>query len=277
MGDPYLDSEHRVLRNLAGLTRARDLDYLERECTTAATNRLKRNPPDVTAFGSAEAMRVLHGAMFRDVFDWAGHFRTINIVKDGDMFLGNERLETTFAELDETLAGMDYFAGIEDERTFAKRMTIAWAGVNLAHPFREGNGRTTRLFLDSLAARNGRRLDWSAVGVEENIDVSRRSNAEDPYPMVDLLERITNRVPPHASAGDGAVTAERARELIDETNANNALESIPADAESDALHFDYLTGVFSEAEWWRAVQGKIARDIPGIPPEFLAGIGSPLC
>lgn len=151
-------------------------------------------------------------------------------------------------------------------------MTIAWATLNLAHPFREGNGRTTRLFLDSLAARNGRRLDWAAVDVEENIDVSRSSYVGDPYPMVELLERITSRAEPPAPAGDHAVATCRAHEIIAATNANNAMESIPADAESDALHFDYLTGRINEPDWWQAVRDKLARDILGIAPEYRAGI-----
>lgn len=61
MTDPYLDPEHHVLRNRAGLTQAAQLEYLERELSTAAANRLQRNPPDVTKTGSATAMCALHG------------------------------------------------------------------------------------------------------------------------------------------------------------------------------------------------------------------------
>ena len=93
--------------------------------------------------------QAIHRWLFSDLYEWAGQVRTIDLAKKGTRVFGRLRDET-------------YFAGLQ-KPVFVEQLTDFYQRTNELHPFREGNGRTQRLFLSQLCRYAGYRLDLSRI------------------------------------------------------------------------------------------------------------------
>lgn len=96
----------------------------------------------------------LHARLFGDIYAWAGQLRTSNISKKGTQFCAAEKLSDLGAAKFRRLQDMDEFRGLPRER-FVKEIADFYHEINMLHPFREGNGRTQRLFFTLLIRRAG--------------------------------------------------------------------------------------------------------------------------
>ena len=93
----------------------------------------------------------IHAYFLGTLYSWAGKLRRVNISKDDVLFAPAEYLEHSLQELDAALT--NYIPTSRDTKTrVAKKLAFIHNELNALHPFREGNGRTIRLFLDLLAA-----------------------------------------------------------------------------------------------------------------------------
>ena len=88
----------------------------------------------------------IHKFLFEDIYPFAGLFRTENIAKDYFQFAEWEYIESELTRLLSELKSENFLANLTKEK-FAERLAYYWAELNVLHPFREGNGRTTREFL----------------------------------------------------------------------------------------------------------------------------------
>lgn len=138
---------------------------------------------------------MIHQALFQDIYEWAGCIRTVEIRKSGadsEFFLPSTNIamgiEWSRRELekDNMLKGMEL-------AEFAKRLAYHYDNYNFVHPFREGNGRTQRLFWTLLCQKAGYGLDWRKVSGEENDEASRLAAEEQDYSMLeDMFLRIAS-------------------------------------------------------------------------------------
>ena len=103
----------------------------------------------------------LHKLIFGDLYDWAGTVRTINISKKGTVFCDHSELEHLGRLKFERLKAQDYLRGMEYGE-FVSEVTELYHELNMLHPFREGNGRTLRLFITLLVRNADRDIDFSA-------------------------------------------------------------------------------------------------------------------
>lgn len=126
----------------------------------------------------------IHKFIFEDIYPFAGLYRTENIAKDNFMFANWEFIEENMNSIFGELKREDYLKGLTKEE-FAKRLTYYMSELNVLHPFREGNGRTTREFIRQLALKNGYNLDLSRFKAEDILNASIESVVE-----VDNLEEI---------------------------------------------------------------------------------------
>jgi cell filamentation protein len=112
-------------------------------------------------------LRAIHWHLFQDVYEWAGHYRSVNIAKGpgrnfGDVLTGElERYLRDVRRLS-TRGGWGTLGRTE----FVERAATVFAYVNQAHPFREGNGRTSKLFMQHVAERSRYTFDYSRVTPE---------------------------------------------------------------------------------------------------------------
>lgn len=170
--DPYVHPGTSVLRNLRDIRNPERLSEFEAQATNFRIRQLEHK----ALVGSFDTLhlRAVHHHIFRDVYTWAGEFRTVDISKGGQLFGLKQHivpfLEKTFAELQKE----HYLAGA-DSKGFANRGAHYLGEINAIHPFRDGNGRTQREFIRQLAVRNGYALDWSRMSQDQMIEASRQS------------------------------------------------------------------------------------------------------
>lgn len=190
--DPYIDPETGVLRNLVGATSYKELANAEGELVPNRVSEFFEGPRRCMT-GSSEDFRLIHRALFQDVFDWAGEFRTIEIRKNAEgaeFFLPSINILTGIAWSQEELArdGMLRGLGVGE---FCERLAYHYDNYNFVHPFREGNGRTQRLFWSIVCRDAGYDLDWRCVTGAENDEASRMAAEErDLRGLVGMFRRI---------------------------------------------------------------------------------------
>jgi cell filamentation protein len=170
--DPYVYPGTSVLRNLRGFRDARVLSEFEAEATGRRLRQLEHKP--LSGVFDFRHLKAIHQHIFQDVYEWAGEFRTVSISKSGDPFAFPQHVASSLDKTCEELKHEDHLAGSDLSR-FASRAAYYLGEINAIHPFREGNGRTQREFIRTLAHRNGLTIDWRQISQEEMIEASRRS------------------------------------------------------------------------------------------------------
>lgn len=110
--------------------------------------------------------KAIHRFLFGDLYEWAGEIRTVNISKQGTQFVPASEIERVGNAIFTRLAEADYFRR-DDFETFVEKITEFYCDTNLLHPFREGNGRTQRVFLVQLIRHAGYNFDFDSVDMDE--------------------------------------------------------------------------------------------------------------
>ncbi len=110
--------------------------------------------------------KAIHQFLFGDLYDWAGKIRTVNLSKKGTQFVPADEIERVGNAIFAHLAEEDYFRQ-DDFDTFVEHITEFYCDTNLLHPFREGNGRTQRVFLAQLIRFAGYTIDFGSVDTDE--------------------------------------------------------------------------------------------------------------
>lgn len=118
--------------------------------------------------GSFSALQAIHRYLFEDIYDFAGEIRTVNLAKENFRFVPLMYLEAALENI-EKMPQSDFDEIIEK-----------YVEMNIAHPFREGNGRSTRIWLDHILKNEiGRVIDWSRVDKEDYLLAMGRSPIKD--------------------------------------------------------------------------------------------------
>ncbi|RBP98754.1 Fic/DOC family protein [Bifidobacterium xylocopae] len=186
--DPYLIPGTDVLRNLVGATDRAMLDAAESDLVLARLTQFWQDPPE--AAGTVEQMQEIHGFLFQDVYDWAGELRTINISKSG-LFQPVEYFPQAISYAENTLLEDNMLKGL-DKSSFVSRLSLHFDDFNTLHPFREGNGRTQRVFWSLVAHDAGWQIDWTQISKAENIKASRAAMLHgDRGPLEKMFGRVT--------------------------------------------------------------------------------------
>jgi cell filamentation protein len=143
-------SRTRILKNIPGLRNRSALERFEAIATTQrADEPLPRGRLGVTHY------RTIHRHLFQDVFEWAGHFRTVALSKEGSVFCYPAYVPHEMEKLFGRLKEAKLLKGLPLEK-FLPEAAHFLAELNAIHPFREGNGRTQTTFLVLLATKAGR-------------------------------------------------------------------------------------------------------------------------
>lgn len=125
--------------------------------------------------GTFRGLQQIHAYIFGGLYDFAGKIRTVNIAKGGFQFAMVHYLPATL----ETIERMP-------ENTFDE-IVDKYVEMNVAHPFREGNGRSTRIWLDLMLKKHlGQCIDWSSVSKKAYLEAMTASVA-DSMAIRDLL------------------------------------------------------------------------------------------
>ena len=109
---------------------------------------------------SFEDYKQIHKYLFDMLYDWAGEIRTISISKSATRFATPEHIEENGTKIFERLRSLNYFCGLPRDE-FVSQIADLYHTINMLHPFREGNGRTQRVFFFQLIRNAGYEIDYS--------------------------------------------------------------------------------------------------------------------
>lgn len=173
-----------TLGNKLGLTDAIELAHAEERLTKKRALELyDKKILDQYEVGTFAGLQQIHGYLFQDVYEFAGKMRTVNIAK------GNFRFAPVLY-LDEALKSIDKMP----QDTF-EAIVEKYVEMNVAHPFCEGNGCSTRIWLDNILRREiGRVIDWSMVDKEDYLLAMERSPVRDKEIKSLLKEALTDKI-----------------------------------------------------------------------------------
>src|SRR3954447_27029730 len=181
-----------TLRTLAELTDPVAVALFERMASADAEGTLRATTDRPPAFDLAHLCDI-HGRLFGDVYEWAGQPRYVDIGKPGqtgDPFLHHPWIQTYAAAVADQIRAERNLADQRDPGVWADRAARHWQAMLHAHPFREGNGRATRIWLEDLAAEAGHTHDWSRSSAARNTLVAVAAAHGDLEPMRALLSQV---------------------------------------------------------------------------------------
>lgn len=158
-----------VLENKLGLTSSAELAREEERISKKkALELFESGVLDALAPGAFASLQAIHQRLFGEIYDFAGELRTVNIAKGSFRFAPVVYLKAALENIDKM-----------PQSTFDE-IVEKYVEMNIAHPFREGNGRSTRIWLDGmLKAALGKVVDWSRVDKEDYLLAMERSPIKD--------------------------------------------------------------------------------------------------
>ena len=201
-----------VLRNKLGLRDPKALEAEEYRVT-------KDRTIDAAAFPPTQAgYQALHRYLLGDIYEWAGELRSVDFVKSGTRFATARFLDVTLKAVFADLAQQGFLRGRTGER-FAEGAAHHISELNVAHPFREGNGRAMRLHLQQLAEQAGHSIDQTRIPKKEWMDASIRGFEGDERPMAAVIAgalRPARLISPDTAAAELREAVDPARLQIQE-------------------------------------------------------------
>ena len=176
--------EKMALQNKLGITDSFELAQVEERLSKArALELFERGLLDTFEVGTFRGLAQIHKYLFDEIYDFAGQLRMVNISKGNFRFAPVLYLEAALEKI-----------GRMPQGTFDE--IIEKDGeMNIAHPFREGNGRSTRLWLDAILKRELRQvIDWSRVDKEDYLLAMERSPVRDVEIKTLLRAALTDKI-----------------------------------------------------------------------------------
>ena len=173
-----------VLENKLGITDSAELARTEERISKAkALELFEKGLLDMFEVGTFQGLAKIHEYLFGEIYDFAGQIRTVNIAK------GNFRFAPVLY-LQEALEHI----GQMPQSTFDE-IIEKYVEMNVAHPFREGNGRSTRLWLDAILKKELRQvIDWSRVDKDDYLLAMERSPIKDLEIKTLLKAALTDKI-----------------------------------------------------------------------------------
>ena len=171
-GSVYCYEGTNILVNKLNIKDSEELESYE--TSVVSLKLMALNKKGITGSFDIAHFVSIHKFLFEDIYNFAGLFRTENIAKDYFQFAEWEYIESELERLLSELKSENYLVGLSKEQ-FASRLAYYWAELNVLHPFREGNGRTTREFLRQLSLKNGYILNLYKVNSQELLNASIKS------------------------------------------------------------------------------------------------------
>jgi len=173
-----------ALENKLGLTSSADLAREEERISKKkAVELFETGLLDTLPAGKFVTLQAIHKYLFEDIYDFAGEIRTVNMAKGNFRFAPLMYLQSALENIDKM------------PQSNFDEIVEKYVEMNIAHPFREGNGRSTRIWLDHiLKTEIGKVVDWSKVDKEDYLLAMERSPIKDVEIKVLLKGALTDEI-----------------------------------------------------------------------------------
>lgn len=173
-----------ALENKLGITNSAELAVEEERISKLRAEELfEQGLLDTFETGTFAGLAQIHKYLFEDIYDFAGQIRTVNLVKGNFRFASVLYLSTALQDISKM-----------PQSTFDE-IIEKYVEMNVAHPFREGNGRSTRIWLDAILKKElGLVIDWSLVDKDDYLLAMERSPIKDVEIKALLKAALTDRI-----------------------------------------------------------------------------------
>ena len=173
-----------ALENKLGLTSSADLAREEeRVSKKKAVELFETGILDTLTAGKFATLQAIHKYLFENIYDFAGEIRTFNMAKGNFRFAPLIYLQSALENIDKM------------PQSNFDEIVEKYVEMNIAHPFREGNGRSTRIWLDHILKNEiGKVVDWSKVNKEDYLLAMERSPIKDVEIKVLLKGALTDEI-----------------------------------------------------------------------------------
>lgn len=173
-----------MLENKLGITNAIELAKEEERITKKkALELFENNMLDNLEVGTFKGLAEIHRYLFEDIYEFAGKLRKENISKSNFRFASAMYLKEALEKIDKM------------PQTNFEEIIDKYVEMNIAHPFREGNGRGTRIWLDLILKKElGKVVDWSLVNKEAYLLAMERSPIKDTEIKLLLESALTDKI-----------------------------------------------------------------------------------
>lgn len=148
------DEQYLLSQNLVGAKDFKELAIAEQYAFTVRALQFEQGDYKVEGFNSSSLIG-LHRHLFQDIYDFAGKIRDVQLVKGHTRFCQMQFIDSELTRIFDEIASEPTWINLE---MAAERLAYFKSELNMIHPFREGNGRTNRLFVYALARSKG--FDW---------------------------------------------------------------------------------------------------------------------
>lgn len=186
----YCYPDSYTLKNKLNITDAEELRHVEREITALRTAQIMVEGIDGKF--DFEHLKAIHHFLFQDFYEWAGKVRTVNISK-GNQFCLFQYIDQQMNQVLLELKQENYLKDCKSKEKIGKRIAYYLSEMNAIHPFREGNGRAQRLFVEKIADFNGYYLDFMKISSKEMLDASVRAFHLEYSMMEELIIRALSK------------------------------------------------------------------------------------
>ena len=173
-----------MLENKLNITNEIELEKEEERITKLrALELFDTNKINEFEVGTTKGLCDIHRFLFSDIYSFAGEIREVNLAKSNFRFAAAMYLKDVLSKID-----------FMPENTF-EDIIKKYVEMNIAHPFREGNGRSTRIWLDMiLKSRIGKVIDWSKIDKEEYLLAMERSPIKDTEIRLLIEKALTDKI-----------------------------------------------------------------------------------
>lgn len=169
--------------NKLGITNQSDLAREEKITKLKALELFDTNKINEFEVGTFNGLSKIHNYLFSDIYEFAGKIRKENISKGNFRFASALYLEDVLSKIDEM-----------PQKTFDD-IIKKYIEMNIAHPFREGNGRSTRIWLDMILKKEiNKVVDWSKIDKEDYLLAMERSPIKDTEIKLLLKSALTDKI-----------------------------------------------------------------------------------
>ncbi|MBM7690552.1 cell filamentation protein Fic [Enterococcus ureilyticus] len=158
-----------MLENKLGITNQVELARVEEKISKSNAKKLY-DSGDINKLevGTFKGLAAIHRYLFSDIYDFAGEMRTVNIAKGNFRFAPVMYLNVSLNHIDQM------------PQSTIDEIVAKYVEMNIAHPFREGNGRSTRIWLDLILKQEIKKvIDWNLINKEDYLSAMERSPVKD--------------------------------------------------------------------------------------------------
>ena len=181
----YCYPHTHILKNKLDIRDKDELFKVEQELSSARYFEIVKRP--IAGDFSLQHLQAIHRYLFQDIYDWAGEIRTVDISK-GTIFCLTQFIEIKLKKVQEWIIQNNYLLDVDDKVVMSKRLAYLIGEINMIHPFREGNGRAQRVFIEYIC-KNSQHfdIDFSKTTKNDMILASKESSVLNYAPFEELL------------------------------------------------------------------------------------------